>query len=267
MIKQVSQFMQPCPVCGRSLKVASEYFGSYVTCQHCRGRFVAGGADAGLDAACERVSRALRRADRLLAMSRRHLSSAPRLPSTGRISEICPSGSPTCAVARKEPTCTGAGEQTSCQLQGAPANGVLTVLLVEHRDEVFRRLAADIAAAGFLVVRAENSTDAIARYVRHPSDLLMVSGDRTSESAWLLIAKLHLTHSLARVWVYMRRLSTSDRTAANLLLVEELIEYGASMSRLSDEITGRLAERAVLHCGEKAPQACAPTAAEAVANV
>jgi response regulator RpfG family c-di-GMP phosphodiesterase len=87
---------------------------------------------------------------------------------------------------------------------------MITVLMVEQRDEVAARLSADLAGAGFRAVRARSSKKAIAYYVRRPNDVLMVNGDHPDESAWLLAAKLHLTHPTARIWVYMRRLSACD---------------------------------------------------------
>ncbi len=132
---------------------------------------------------------------------------------------------------------------SSQRLPVVPQNPVIprwTVLLVEHRDEVIARLAADLAAAGFCVVPAKNSTEAIKRYLRHPTDLLLINADHPAESAWLLAAKLHLTHPTARLWVYMCRPSTYDVTAANFLMIDELIEYGGSICRLTAGILDRL---------------------------
>lgn len=36
-----SDFSQPCPVCGRSLKVSVRLLGRTAACQHCRATFVA----------------------------------------------------------------------------------------------------------------------------------------------------------------------------------------------------------------------------------
>jgi hypothetical protein len=35
-------FYQGCPVCGRSLRIATKYFGRQMTCTHCKGEFLAG---------------------------------------------------------------------------------------------------------------------------------------------------------------------------------------------------------------------------------
>ncbi|OHB69925.1 MAG: hypothetical protein A2V70_02405 [Planctomycetes bacterium RBG_13_63_9] len=117
---------------------------------------------------------------------------------------------------------------------------MLKVLLVEHRDEVSARLAAGLEAAGFRVEQAKNSAKAVKRYVADPTDLLIVNADQTADSAWLLAAKVRLTHPTARIWAYLRQSSVSDVTAANSLPIEELIEYGENLSRLTADILDRL---------------------------
>lgn len=41
-VEEVTVFTQECPVCGRPLKIRSEYRGRVLTCRHCRGRLLAG---------------------------------------------------------------------------------------------------------------------------------------------------------------------------------------------------------------------------------
>jgi PleD family two-component response regulator len=42
MIMQTNpQFIQPCPICGRPLRIETKYAGQRVTCHHCRGQFMA----------------------------------------------------------------------------------------------------------------------------------------------------------------------------------------------------------------------------------
>jgi len=130
-------------------------------------------------------------------------------------------------------------EEVSCELETWRTPSVRTILLVEHRDEVSARLATDLAAAGMQTVQAKTTTGGLRRYVREPTVLLVINADQPGESAWLLAAKLHLTHPAARIWVYMHRPSTFDVEAANSLTVDELIEYQGDLSRLSDEILAR----------------------------
>ncbi|OHB84081.1 MAG: hypothetical protein A2V98_10630 [Planctomycetes bacterium RBG_16_64_12] len=137
------------------------------------------------------------------------------------------------------PANTDSMEGTSCQRETWPASSVRSLLLVEHRDRVFARLAAELTAMGMRVVRATGAREAIRRYVDRPTDLLVVHADLPGESAWLLSAKLRLTHPAAHIWVYGRRLSAFDVAAANFLMVDELIEYQGGLSRLSEEILAR----------------------------
>ena len=116
----------------------------------------------------------------------------------------------------------------------------MTVLLVEDRDEVFAGLANCLSMVGLRAVQAKTGTDAIRRYVRQPPALLMVNADHPAESAWLLVAKLHLTHPAARFWAYKRRLSPPDVSAAKFLHVDELIEYRGDLSKVNPGNPGLL---------------------------
>ena len=121
------------------------------------------------------------------------------------------------------------------ELSAAPV-----VVLVEHRDDVFARLKHCFTTAGVCVTRAKSSAGAIERYVKESADLLVVNADQTEGTAWLLAAKLRLTHPAARIWVYIRRPSTFDLDAANLLAIEELIEYGGRVADLQAQVQDRL---------------------------
>jgi hypothetical protein len=35
-------FYQPCPVCGRTLRINAKFFGREMSCTHCEGHFLAG---------------------------------------------------------------------------------------------------------------------------------------------------------------------------------------------------------------------------------
>ncbi len=41
----ITFFYQPCPTCGRSLRVPVKYFGRQMCCTHCKGQFVASPPD------------------------------------------------------------------------------------------------------------------------------------------------------------------------------------------------------------------------------
>ena len=60
-------YHQPCPVCGRTLRVGVRFLGRRVYCQHCGGGFVA--ADPSIGGACDDAVRSSERdaaVDRLL---------------------------------------------------------------------------------------------------------------------------------------------------------------------------------------------------------
>lgn len=160
-----------------------------------------------------------------------------------QVSDGVPQG-PTCGPSDSVPRDNAGherpGDETACSSQTAEPPAVPVVVLVEHRDDVFDRLKHCFAPARLRVVRARTSAEAVARYVSEPASLLVVNANRLAESAWLLAAKLRLTHPAARIWVYICRPSTFDVTAANLLAIEELIEYGGKVAALETRILDRL---------------------------
>lgn len=117
--------------------------------------------------------------------------------------------------------------------------GFRTVVLVERRDDVFDRLASDLAATQVRIVRASCSIAARRRYLQTQASLLLVNADQPGESTWLLAAKLRLTHPAVRIWAYKCKSSRSDIVAARFLKVDELIEHLGDLSRLSREILHR----------------------------
>ena len=49
----MTYFYQECPVCGRSLRVPVQYFGSIMSCSHCSGEFQAVGGEQSMSAISE----------------------------------------------------------------------------------------------------------------------------------------------------------------------------------------------------------------------
>ncbi len=129
---------------------------------------------------------------------------------------------------------------SDCSSQTPESPAVPVVVLVEHRDDVFDRLKHCFTRAGFCVTRARNSVEAVERYVSEPTNLLVLNANQPAETAWLLVAKLHLTHPAARIWVYIFQPSTFDVAAANLLAIEELIEYDGKVEKLESQLEDRL---------------------------
>jgi DNA-binding response OmpR family regulator len=131
-------------------------------------------------------------------------------------------------------------KETAGKPHGARSFRVHTVLVVEHRDEVFARLAADLCAVGVGVKRAVSAAQALRRYARRSADLVLCHVDLPDQSSWLLTAKLRLSCPAARVWVYTPRSSAAHTALARFVQAEELIEYGGDLWRLSAELRGRL---------------------------
>jgi DNA-binding response OmpR family regulator len=121
-----------------------------------------------------------------------------------------------------------------------------TVLVVEHRDEVFARIQADLAAWGTRVVRATGAEEARRLYCRRPTGLVLTHADLPDETGWLFACKLRLGRPAARIWVYTPRWTTKESVLAEFIGVEETIVYAGDLHRLSAEILDRLVTSSLL---------------------
>jgi DNA-binding response OmpR family regulator len=119
-------------------------------------------------------------------------------------------------------------------------NHTLTILLVEHRDEVFARLAADLAGVGMRVDRAHSGLEAADRCRRRRPDLLMVNAWLPDESGWLVTGKLRLADPELPIWIYTPRSSSDDVAMANFIEADELIDYEGDLWRLAADVANRL---------------------------
>jgi ActR/RegA family two-component response regulator len=117
------------------------------------------------------------------------------------------------------------------------------VLLVEHRDEVFARLAADLSESGFAVVRATTASEALRLYARAKHMLVVANLSLPDQSGWLLAGKLHFISGDVRIWLYESEKTATDVAMAKFLRVDELLEYGGDLLGLSDAILDLLAGR------------------------
>ena len=120
-----------------------------------------------------------------------------------------------------------------------------TILLVEHRDEVFARIGSDLAAAGILVHRVYRGTDASRILAQRAVDLVLISASLPDVSAWLLSKKLRMVNPEVAVWIYTPEATADDVSMANFVLADELIEYHGDLWRLSREIADCLGVSAV----------------------
>lgn len=115
-----------------------------------------------------------------------------------------------------------------------------SVLLVEYRDTVYRRLAADLAQAGFRTIRAFCATEGIIRHVMLRPDLVIANVELPDQSGWLLTAKLALTEPRPHVWLYSSQACSTDAAKARWLGAEELLVYG-TLDGLADAVLASLA--------------------------
>ncbi len=112
--------------------------------------------------------------------------------------------------------------------------------VVEHRDEVFARVDADLSAWGIQVSRATSANEAIRLHYRRPAELVVAHSDLPDETGWLFACKLRLAWPGARVWVYTPRCTTREQVLADFIGVEEVLAYGGDLQRLSAEVFERL---------------------------
>jgi CheY-like chemotaxis protein len=120
------------------------------------------------------------------------------------------------------------------------SRGLTSVLVVEHRDEVFARIEADLAAWGVKVQRALSAAEARRRYDQWPMELVLIHADLPDETGWLFACKLRLAQPGARLWVYTPWWTSREPALAEFIGVEETIAYGGDLQRLAAEILDRL---------------------------
>jgi CheY-like chemotaxis protein len=116
----------------------------------------------------------------------------------------------------------------------------LKILLVENRDEVYSRLAADLSRLGVRVCRAKGGTEATSRCARRRPHLLLISARLPDESGWLLTSKIRMTEPHLPIWIYAPWASPANVDMANFVAADELIDYEGDLWRLSHEIIDRL---------------------------
>ncbi len=113
---------------------------------------------------------------------------------------------------------------------------ITQLVLVEHRDEVFARIAADLRAAGMRVTRAESATEALQLCDARAVTLIIASVNLPDQSGWLFAAKLRLVDRDTPVWLYQPRSTGHEKEMADYLQVDELVDYGGDLLRLSRKI-------------------------------
>ena len=114
------------------------------------------------------------------------------------------------------------------------------VLVVEHRDEVFARVDADLRAWGIQVQRATSAEEARRLYDHRPWELILTHSDLPDETGWLFACKLRFVWPAARIWIYTPRWTAKELALAEFIGVEEVLPYGGDLQRLAAEVFERL---------------------------
>ncbi len=114
------------------------------------------------------------------------------------------------------------------------------ILLVEYRDEVFARLAADLVGLGLRIERATCASGASKLCASFSPDLLVVNVDLPDGSGWLLTAKLRLASPTPPIWLYAPRPSPDAMAMAEFVGADSLIAYDGDLCRLSAALVSRV---------------------------
>ena len=117
-----------------------------------------------------------------------------------------------------------------------------TAVVAEPKDEVFARLAMDMAEAGMRVVRAKTAVEAIRHCASYQPTLIVANLDLPDQSGWLLAGKLRFVDSEIHVWLYQPQASSYEKGMARFLKVEELLEYGGDLLGLSENVIRLIAD-------------------------
>lgn len=122
---------------------------------------------------------------------------------------------------------------------------LLSVLLIEHRDEVFARLEYDLRRLGCGVYRASRAEDVLQIHVHARIDITISNHALPDSSVWLSAAKLRMFDRTARIWLYILRRTIHDRNWAARLGIEEVVPYDGDLFGLSDRIVRLLPQSQV----------------------
>ena len=228
MILQHAHQVVDCPICGRPLEMEFQLTSHEIACGHCRGEFTVYETEDGImtDAnhegtnLLERAEELLRAASNIKApatecRSQRSITSNLRSDHKGRSD-----------ASRLFPL-----EEAQYEAKPLPA-----AVLVEHQDEVFARIATDMAEFGLRVVRAKSAREAMQFCGTHEPVLVVANVDLPDNSGWLLASKLRFIDRHNRIWLYQTQSSNYDLGMVNFLNVNELLDYQGDLLGLSETI-------------------------------
>lgn len=194
-----------CPVCGRPAMIRQQLIGEEVACGHCHGTFVVTEQMDGSKTAQSTTAGQQPEEQKMPRHSTPILTSHEQngLPQLDRLG----------------------------QSESRPV-----AFVVEPRDEVYARLAGDLTEAGYRVVRALSSTDALKACGRYQPKLVVAQLPIACQKAWQLAPKLAMLDSDTRVVLYGAEISVHDYAMADFWGIEHLIEYSGDLFGLSMRI-------------------------------
>ena len=235
MIVQLSHHVADCPYCGRPAEIQPQYASHELACGHCRGRFFIHETDDGewIPFRLEGTD-LLERAGRLLGRA----NGTGDCASSDRCNRLLQLLSELDDKDRPEQGLGALPQDDGGQPVQRP-----TALLVEYRDEVFARVAADMDEAGFRVVRATSATEALKLCGTCEPALVVANLVLPDQSGWLLAGKLRFIDGRIRVWLYQPQSSRCDEGMARYLQVDEVFDYGGDLLGLSETIVEIMACR------------------------
>jgi len=239
MILQSSHLVVDCPIFGRPLEMKSQLVSREIMCGHCRGEFVVYEMDDGsLTTAHRTGTDPLKRAEQLLRAAGDTDVSASDRRCQRLLSLVSVPGD------KERPDDSRVSPLKDAEFEGESRP---TALLVDHRDEVFARIATDMAESGMRVVRAGSATEALKLCGRYEPTLVVANLDLPDQSGWLLAGKLRFVDRRIHVWLYQPQSSHYDHGIASCLNVDELLDYRGDLLGLSETIVELIANRCEPH--------------------
>ena len=200
-----------CPTCGRAAKVRTQWLDTELACGHCSATFVVSELMDG-----SKLARSTN------ADKPQPKSEQPILKLDGH---------------RRSKTRLGTQTKTKAHTNAQRP----VAFLIEPRDEVYARLAGDLVEAGFRVVRAITVTDALKACGKYRPRLVLANISLSEQKAWQMAPKLAMLDGDTRVWLYDHAIEVHDYAMADFLGIEQLIEYGGDIFRLSMQVRQLLA--------------------------
>lgn len=235
MIMQRTHLVVDCPTCGRPVEVHSEHVGHELACGHCRGHFVVYEAYEGEPTATKlNECNLLERADLLLqrAIGASDYASSDRNTRSLQLLSVDDGED------RAEELIDTQLEDDQCESVEQP-----TALLAEHRDEVFARIATDMAEFGMRVIRANSAIEALKLFGTYQPTMVVANVDLPDQNGWTLAGKIRFIDSDVRIWVYQPQSEPEDEGMAKWLEIDELLDYGGDLLGLSEAIIDLMADR------------------------